>query len=46
VTGEAANLFLPPLPVEQLGNRAMLDFGMALISGSPTFTFPRARNLK
>jgi hypothetical protein len=46
VEGEAANLFLPPLPVEQLGNRAMLDFGLALISGAPTFTFPRAKNLK
>jgi hypothetical protein len=46
VEGEAANLFLPPFPVEELGNRAMLDFGLAVISGSPTYTFPRARNLK
>jgi hypothetical protein len=46
VEGEAANLFLPPLPVEQLGNRAMLDFGLAVFSGAPTFTFPRAKNLK
>jgi hypothetical protein len=46
VEGEAVNLFLPPLPVEAVGNRAMLDFGTALISGLPTFTFPRARNLK
>jgi hypothetical protein len=46
VEGEAANLFLPPLPVEQAGNRAMLDFGQALFSGAATFTFPRAKNLK
>jgi hypothetical protein len=45
VEGEAVNLFLPPLPVEEVGNRAMLDFGLALTSGSPTYTFPRARNL-
>ncbi len=45
VEGEPVNLFLPPLPVEEVGNRAMLEFGLALISGSPTFTFPRARNL-
>ena len=46
VEGEAVNLFLPPLPVENLGNRAMLDFGLALISGSPNYTFPRATNLR
>jgi hypothetical protein len=46
VEGEAVNLFLPPLPVEEAGNRAMLDFGLALISGSPSYTFPRARNLR
>lgn len=46
VAGEAANMFLPPLPVEPVGNRAMLDFGSALTSGAPAFTFPRARNLK
>ncbi|HUD49664.1 MAG TPA: hypothetical protein VMR33_22750 [Candidatus Baltobacteraceae bacterium] len=46
VEGEAVNWFLPPLPVEEIGNRAMLDFGLALINGSPTFTFPRAKNLK
>jgi len=46
VEGEAVNLFLEPLPVEEVGNQAMLDFGLALISGSPTYTFPRARNLR
>jgi hypothetical protein len=24
----------------------MLDFGLALVSDAPTFTFPRARNLQ
>jgi hypothetical protein len=46
VEGAAVNMFLPPLPVEEVGNRAMLDFGLALISGAPTFTFPLAKNLK
>jgi hypothetical protein len=46
VEGAAVNFFLPPLPVEELGNRAMLDFGLALTSGSPSFTFPLAKNLK
>lgn len=45
VKGVAANLLLPPLPIETIGNLAVLDFGLALVSNSPTFTFPRARNL-
>jgi hypothetical protein len=45
VEGAAVNLFLPPFPVEEVGNQAMLDFGLALITGSTTYTFPRARNL-
>jgi hypothetical protein len=43
VMGMAVNLFIPPLTVESVGHRAMLDFGRALASGAPTFTFPRAR---
>ncbi len=46
VEGEAVNMFLPPLPVEEVGNRAMLNFGLALVSGLPTYTFPPARNLR
>ncbi|HEY3856551.1 MAG TPA: hypothetical protein VGO67_19370 [Verrucomicrobiae bacterium] len=46
VEGVAVNMFLPPLPIEEAGNRAMMDFGLALISGSPTYTFPLAKNLK
>jgi hypothetical protein len=40
------NLFLRPITVEPAGNQAMLDFGFALASQAPAFTFPRARNLK
>jgi len=43
VMGLAVNLFIPPLTVEAVGHRAMLDFGRALAEGAPTFTFPRAR---
>lgn len=45
VKGLAANLLIDPMPVEAEGHRAMLDFGLALISGSSTFTFPPARSL-
>ena len=41
-----ANLFLKPIPVEPTGNEVMLNFGLALASEAPAFTFPRAGNLK
>jgi hypothetical protein len=41
-----ANLFLKPIAVDPAGNEAMLNFGLALASEAPSFTFPRARNLK
>ena len=44
--GTTANLFLKPIAVEPVGNEAMLNFGLALASEAPAFTFPRARNLK
>jgi hypothetical protein len=46
LTGAAVNMFIAPLKVEAAGHQAMLDFGQALVSGAPTFTFPRARNLR
>ena len=46
LTGVAVNLFIDPLTVEATGHQAMLDFGQALVSGAPTFTFPRAGNLE
>ncbi len=42
----AANLVLKQIAVEPAGNQAMLDFGLALASEAPAFTFPRARHLK
>ncbi len=46
LAGAAVNMFIDPLKVEAAGHQAMLDFGQALVSGAPTFTFPRARNLR
>jgi hypothetical protein len=46
LAGAAANMFLDPLTVEAAGHQAMLDFGLALVSEAPTFTFPLARNLQ
>jgi hypothetical protein len=42
----AANLLLKPIAVEPAGNEAMLNFGFALVSKAPSFTFPHASNLK
>ena len=42
----AANLLLKPIAVEPAGNEAMLNFGLALVSKAPSFTFPNASNLK
>jgi hypothetical protein len=46
ITGTAVNLLIDPLTVTRIGHQAMLDFGQALADGTPTFTFPRAKNLK
>ena len=46
ITGRAVNLLIDPLIVEKIGHQAMLDFGQALVSGTSTFTFPPAKNLK
>jgi len=46
ITGTAVNLFLDSLTVEATGHQTMLDFGQALVTGAPTFTFPHAKNLK
>jgi hypothetical protein len=40
------NLFLKPIAVDPAGNEAMLNFGLALASEAPAFTFPRAKKLK
>jgi hypothetical protein len=44
--GAAVNMFLPPLTIEAGGQQAMLDFGLALASEKPEFTFPFATRLK
>jgi hypothetical protein len=46
VAGVAANLLMDPLAIEAAGHDAILDFGQALVSGAPEFTFPLARNLR
>ena len=46
IKGATANLFLPPLPIEPEGQQAMLDFGRALATQKPTFTFPLAARLE
>jgi hypothetical protein len=43
--GAAANLLLPPLNITTNGQQAMMDFGVALTTEKPTFTFPFADRL-
>jgi len=43
--GAAANLLLPPLDIAPNGQQAMMDFGLALATARPTFTFPFAERL-
>ena len=46
VKATTVNLFLPPIAVDTAGNEAMLNFGFALVTEAPAFTFPHAKNLK
>jgi hypothetical protein len=46
IKATAANMVLKPIAVEPTGNEAMLNFGLALVSKAPSFTFPNAGNLK
>jgi hypothetical protein len=46
LAGAAVNMLIDPLKVEAIGHQAMLDFGLALVSGAPSFTFPPAKNLR
>jgi len=41
-----ANLIIKPSQVTKLGNTTMLEFGYALLQKKPTFTFPKAKNIK
>jgi len=46
IKGFIANFFIKPLEVDKLGNDTMLDFGYAILKQKPSFTFPKAKNLK
>lgn len=46
LTGTAVNWFIPPLRIQSLGHATMLDFGLALATRDPAFTFPSATNLQ
>jgi hypothetical protein len=41
-----ANFIIKPPKVTKLGNTTMLEFGYALLQKKPTFTFPKAKNIK
>lgn len=41
-----ANLFIKPVKIDPVGNQTLLQFGYALFEQKPTFTFPKAGNLK
>jgi hypothetical protein len=46
VTGMVANVFLPPMPVTQQGNDAMMSFGGALVRKESAYVFPKAANFQ
>jgi len=46
IKGIIANFFIKPVEVDKHGNDTMLNFGYALLKEKPTFTFPKAKNIK
>jgi hypothetical protein len=46
IKGAIANAFITPPEITKLGNDTMLNFGYAVLNKEPTFTFPRAVNVK
>jgi len=46
IEGATANLFLPPVTIDEGGRQTMLDFGLALSKLQDGFTFPVATRLK
>lgn len=46
IKGWLANFFIKPIEIDKIGNDTMLNLGFALFKKEPTFTFPKARNLK
>jgi len=46
VKGFVVNFFIEPVKISKLGNDNMLNFGYALLNKQPSFTFPKAANIK
>ncbi|MGA2070290.1 MAG: hypothetical protein ABSG97_02985 [Sedimentisphaerales bacterium] len=46
VKGFIVNFFIEPIRISKLGNDTMLNFGYALLNRQPSFTFPKATNIK
>lgn len=46
VKGFIVNFFIEPVKISKLGNDNMLNFGYALLNKQPSFTFPKATNIK
>jgi len=46
LVGSLANLFIEPPKISKLGNNAMLNFGNALLNEKPSFTFPKAADIR
>jgi hypothetical protein len=46
MTGVIANFFIEPQNISKLGNDTMLNFGLALLDEKPSFTFPKAENIR
>ena len=46
VKGFIVNFFIEPVKISKLGNDNMLNFGYALLNKQPSFTFPKAANIK
>ncbi len=46
IKGFIANFFIEPPKISRIGNDTMLDFGYALLKQKPSFTFPKATNIK
>jgi hypothetical protein len=46
IKGFLANFFIDPVRISVAGNDTMLNFGYALLKQKPSFTFPKATNIK
>jgi hypothetical protein len=46
IRGSISNLFITPPIVTKLGNDTMLSFGYTLLKKEPSFTFPKATNIR